>query len=341
MARPCVKARRRQAARAARSVSCWSARRTTACRSASTRSCATGGRRSVEGLAKGQDVLGTKSDNLRRGHGRCRHYRRAGLPDRMAGALGANAASGGRRCRRAGAIAAVVRIHAGLAAPCRDRGVRHLADFQRPAMGVGRDVRRLALGYACDHLRRRDGRSRRHRARRLLRLHAGAVDADRCGAAAGRVSRGESATTAPAAAATTAAPRDSRPHRPRGRDRAAVLDRARAGRPVRADRAADLSREPRRGAGARRSTRRRAPGARRARPRRRANGCCATCWCFCCCSRSSTCGAWPSPRPMPRVSGTSSTWSCSLPRSGSSTAPPRAAAFSSATDTSSSFLCCS
>ena len=47
------------------------------------------------------------------------------------------------------------------------------------------------------------------------------------------------------------------------------------------------------------------------------------------------------PEAYPRVSGTSSTWSCSLPRSGSSTVPPRAAAFSSATDTSSSFLCCS
>ena len=50
-------------------------------------------------------------------------------------------------------------------------------------------------------------------------------------------------------------------------------------------------------------------------------------------------GLRPSPRPMPRVSGTSSTWSCSLPRSAGHR-PYRLAqpAFSSATDTSSSFL---
>ena len=131
----------------------------------------------------------------------------------IAGALGASAANGGAAgAGAAGAVAALVRIHAGAAAPCRDRGIRHLADFQRTAMGVGRDLRRLALRYARDRLRRGHGRPRRHRACRLLRLRAGRSPRGiRRGAAAGRISRETAPANAPASAATPAATAAPRP----------------------------------------------------------------------------------------------------------------------------------
>ena len=52
-------------------------------------------------------------------------------------------------------------------------------------------------------------------------------------AAAGRVGGGESAHDRAGGRRDAGGAADSRPHRPRGRDRAAVLDRARAGRPAR------------------------------------------------------------------------------------------------------------
>ena len=91
-------------------------------------------------LAEGRAVFGTESDNLRGGDDRHRRHRRAGVPDRTFGARAASDTGAASGAGPADAVAAMVRIHAGAHLARRDRGVRHLARFQRQPMGVGRDI---------------------------------------------------------------------------------------------------------------------------------------------------------------------------------------------------------
>jgi hypothetical protein len=196
--------------------------------------------------------------------------------DRMAGALGATPQAAGRR-RRAGAIAAVVRIHAGLAAPCRDRGVRHIwlissgrqwawgetfEDWRSDTRAIIFAAVMVALGVIGLVVSFAYTLAQSTRIAVAPRPVGSAVE--------------KAPTTAPAAAATPAAPRilgliglavaivllcwiGLAPADQYGLIAQLIYPASLGWRWCSS------------------STRRRAPGARRARPRRRANGCCATC----------------------------------------------------------------
>ena len=142
----------------------------TASASASKRSCAKDIRRRKDRIA-----FGTESNNFRRGDDRLRHHRGAGVPDRADRACAAETAGGSGWRRPAGAVSAMVRIHARAHSARGDRGVCDLAHFQQYALGVGRDDRGLAHRHAHHHFRGGHGSARGDRARGVPCLCPGPI----------------------------------------------------------------------------------------------------------------------------------------------------------------------